>query len=327
MLWLHCLAAIIAVCLTTDNPAFGQTTATGSGLVYPNKPIRVVTGGVGSGSDFVARLIAPGLSDSLGQRIIVDNRGSGVIPGEIVAKALPDGYTLLLYGNAMWLSPFMQDRIAYDAIRNFSPISLTTTTPNILMVQPTLAVNSVKELIALAKSRPGELNYGSGPAGSLTHLAAELFKVMAGVNVVRINYKGVALALNDLLAGQVQLMFPTPATVMAHIKSGRLKALAVTSAQPSALVPGVPTVASSGLPDYAFVAIQGIFAPAGTPAPIINRLNQEIVRLVNKADMKEKLLSTGVEAVGSSPGHLAAAVKSEMASMGKVIKDAGIRGE
>jgi tripartite-type tricarboxylate transporter receptor subunit TctC len=287
----------------------------------------MVTGGVGSGSDFVARLIAPELSASLGQPMIVDNRGSGVIPGEIVAKAPPDGYTLLLYGNAMWLAPFMQDRVAYDVTRDFSPVSLTTTTPNILVVQTTLPVNSVKELIALAKARPGELNYGSGPAGSLTHLAAELFKVMAGVNVVRINYKGVALAINDLLAGQVQLMFPTPATVMPHIKSGRLKALAVTSASPSALVPGVPTIASSGLPGYTSVAIQGVFAPAATPAPIINRLNEEIVRLVNRANMKEKLLSTGVEAVGSSPAQLAAAVKSEMASMGKVIKDAGIRGE
>ena len=141
------------------------------------------------------------------------------------------------------------------------------------------------------------------------------------------NYKGVALAINDLLAGQVQLMFSTPATVMPHIKSGRLKALAVTSADPSALVPGVPTVASSGLPGYASVAIQGVFAPAATPAPIINRLKEEIVRLVNRPHMKEKLLSTDVEAVGSSPAHLAAAVKSEMASMGKVIKDAGIRGE
>ena len=318
MRWLRCLAAITAASLAAP-----MATA----QVYPVKSIRVVTGGVGSGSDFVARLIAQGLSASLGRQVIVDNRGSATIPGEIVARSMPDGYTLLLYGNAMWLSPFMQERVPYDAIKDFAPISLTTTTPNILIARSTVPANSVKELIALAKSKPGELNYGSGPAGSLSHLAADLFKVMAGINVVRVNYKGIGLALNNLLAGEVQLMFPTPSSVMAHIKSGRLKALAVTSAQPSALVPGVPTVASSGLPGYTSVDIQAMFAPAATPAAIVNRVNRETVRLVTGTDMKDRLFSAGVEAVGSPPAHLAAAVKSEMTSMGKVIRDAGIRGE
>ncbi len=294
---------------------------------YPNKPIRIVTPGTGGGTDLTARMIAPGLSGSLGQQVVVDNRPSGVIAGGIASKAQPDGYTLLIGGSSHWLAPFMQDNLPFDPVRDFSAITLAVSMPNILVVHPSVAANSVKELIALAKSRPGELNYASALAGGTIHLAAELFKAMAGVNIVRVPYKGSGPALNDLIAGQVQVMFATAGSVAPHIKSGRLRALAVTTSQPSALAPGLPAVAAAGLPGYESVAMFGMFAPARTPATIISRLHQEIVGVLNKADVKQRFFNVGVETVGSSPEEFAAAVKSEIARMGKVIKSAGIRAD
>ncbi|MBI3939178.1 MAG: tripartite tricarboxylate transporter substrate binding protein [Betaproteobacteria bacterium] len=297
-----------------------------SGQAYPNKPIRIVAPEAGGGGDFAARLIALGLSGSLGQQVIVENRGgaSGIIAGRTVAKAPPDGYTLLFYGSIFWIGALLQD-VPYDPVADFSPITLATSSPNILVVHPSLPVNSVKELIALAKARPGELNYAS-TTGSTPHLAAELFKAMAGVNIVRIPYKGAGPALNDLIGGQVQLMFPVAAAVTPHVKSGRLRALAVTSVEPSELVRGLPTVAAT-VPGYESVQMTAMFAPAKTPATIINRLNQEIVQVLNRADVKEKFFNAGAKVVGGSPEQLMATMKSEMARLGKVIKDAGIRAE
>ncbi len=243
-----------------------------SGQHYPNKPVRMVTAEVGAAGDFVARLVAPGLSDSLGQQVIVENRGgSGVIPIGIVAKALPDGYTLLVFGSTLWLLPFIQD-VPYNPVRDFSPITLAVTTPLLLVVHPSLPVKSIAELIAWAKAKPGELNYASGISGSATHLPAELFKAMAGVNIVRIAYKGGAPALSALIGGEVQVMFATASGAGPHVNSGRLRALAVTSAQPSALFPDLPTVAAAGLPGYDAASIMCIFAPAKTPAALIDRL-------------------------------------------------------
>ncbi|MBI3069132.1 MAG: tripartite tricarboxylate transporter substrate binding protein, partial [Betaproteobacteria bacterium] len=251
-----------------------------SGQDYPNKPIRLVTAAPGGALDVAARLIARGLTGSLGQQVVVDNRGgSAVIAAEIVVKAPPDGYTLLFYASAVWLLPSLRDSVRYDPVRDFLPITLATRAPHILVVHPSVPVNSVKELIVLGKARPGELNYASGPTGSSIHRAAELFRAMAGVNIVRVPYKGSAQGLNDLIAGEVQLMFPTTASAMPHVKSDRLRALAVTSAEPSALAPGLPTVAASGVPGYEAVAMTGIWAPAKTPGAIIARLNQEIVRV------------------------------------------------
>ncbi|MBI4189464.1 MAG: tripartite tricarboxylate transporter substrate binding protein [Betaproteobacteria bacterium] len=295
-----------------------------SGQEFPNKPIRMVTSPPGGGADFASRLIAQGLSGPLGQQVIVDNRG-GIIPMEIVSKAPPDGYTLLLSAS-LWLTPLLQNT-PYDPVRDFSPITLVGNSPNVLVVHPSLPVKSVKELIALAKARPGELNYASGATGASTHLAAESFKSMAGVDIARIPYKGNGPALNALIGGQVQLMFATAGSVTPHLKSGRLKGLAVTSARPSALAPGLPAVTTSGLAGYESAAPYGIFAPAGTPATLINRLNQEIVRVLKQADVKDRFFNSGIEIVGSSPEGLAATVKSEMARSGKVIKDAGIRAE
>ncbi|MBI4191071.1 MAG: tripartite tricarboxylate transporter substrate binding protein [Betaproteobacteria bacterium] len=297
-----------------------------SGQTYPNKPIRIVAGAPGGGGDLVARLLAPGLSNNLGQQVIVENRGGagGVIAAQTVVKASPDGYTMLLYGNGIWLLPFMNDNLPYDPVRDFAPITLATTSPNILVVHPSLPVKSVKELIVYAKGKPGELNYASSGIGASDHLAAELFRSMAGVDIVRINHKGTAAALTDLIGGSVQLMFPSAGSVAPHIKSGRLRAVAVTTAQPSALVPGLPTVAASGLPGYERVQVLGILAPAKTPAAIISRLNQEIVRILNNADVQKRFFSAGVETIGNSPQEFAATIKSDMAVMGKVIRDAGI---
>jgi tripartite-type tricarboxylate transporter receptor subunit TctC len=295
------------------------------GQEYPTKPIRIIVTEAGGGGDFVARLIGPGLTSALGQPVIVDNRPGGVLPRQIVAKAPPDGYTLLGSASILWLGPFLEDT-PYDPVRDFSPITLAVKQPLVLVTHPSLPVKSVRELIAFAKARPGELNIATGGTGGTPHLAAELFKSMAGINIVRIPYKGQATALTDLIGGQVHLNFGLPGSVMPHVKSGKLRALAVTSTQPSALVPGLPTVAAA-LPGYESGLIYGIFAPAKTPAAIINRLNQEAVRVLNRADMREKFLDASLEVVASSPKELADAVSLDMARMGKVIKDAGIRAE
>ncbi len=293
---------------------------------YPNKSIRIITSGVGGGNDFVARLIAQGISSPLGQQVIVENRASGVIPGELVSQAQPDGYTLLVYGGTLWIGPLLQ-KTSYDALKSFSPITLAERAPNVLAVFPSSGVNSVKELIALAKAKPGALNYASTATGSSTHLTSELFKSMAGVDIVRVPYKSVASALTDLMGGQVQMMFTSPPTVAPHMKSGRLRVLAVTSPEPSALAPGLPTVAAAGVPGFESVTITGIFAPATTPKPVIDRLNREIVRFVKLPETKEKFLNTGSEAAGTTPEELAAAVKAEVARWGKVIKDAGLKAD
>ena len=297
-----------------------------SGENYPSKSVRMVTAEVGAAGDLVARSIAPGLSESFGQPVVVENRGgSGVIPIQTVAKAQPDGYTLLVFGTALWLLPFIQD-VSYS-VRDLAPITLAVTTPLLLVVHPSLPVKSVKELIALAKARPGTLNYASGIAGSATHLPAELFKSMAGVDIVRVAYKGGGPALTAILGGEAQVMFATSSGAGPHVGSGRLRALAVTSAQPSALFPGLPTVAASGLPGYDAASIMCVFAPARTPPALIGRLNQEITRVLNKPEVKERFVRAGSEVVASSPAELAAAIKADMARMGKVIKAAGIRAE
>jgi tripartite-type tricarboxylate transporter receptor subunit TctC len=291
---------------------------------YPVKPIRFVTGGIGGSSDFTARVLVQEISSPLGQPIIVDNHPSGVIPGQLVSRAAPDGYTLLVASSLFWVGPLLQ-KTPYDVVRDFSPITITEISPSTVVVHPSLPVRSIKDLIALAKAKPGELNYGTTAIGSGSYLAGELFKSMAGVNIVRIMYSGSAAAtISALLAGETQVQFGGGAS-MSHIKSGRLRALAVTSSQPSALFPDLPTVAASGLPGFEAVSITTVFAPARTPEAIIKRLNQEIVYALKKEDVKAKFFNSGVETVGSSPEQLAATVKVEMARWGKVIKDAGIK--
>jgi len=294
---------------------------------YPEKPVRLVTGAPAGGADLVARLVAAGLSENWAQQVIVDNRGNGAIPGQILARAQPDGYTLLVNGSNIWILPFLQNHVPYDPVKDFSTITLTASFPNILVVHPAVAAKSVRELIALAKAKPGSLNYASGPTGSANHLAAEIFKAMAGVDIVRVSYKGSAAALTDLIAGQVQVMFPNAGAVTPYIKSGRLRVMAIASAQPSTLAPEIPTVAASGLPGYESATTVGMFAPARTRASLIARLHQDIVRLIYTPEVKEKFFNAGAEVVGNTPQQFAATVKSDMARLGKVIRDAAIRGE
>jgi tripartite-type tricarboxylate transporter receptor subunit TctC len=302
-------------------------TLCGAGAVfaqdYPAKPIRMVVTGVGSGGDFAARMIALGVSPALGQQIIVDNRGSGNLPAEIVSKSPPDGYTLCLSAAPLWITPFLR-KTPYDPVTDFAPVTLVVTAPNILVVHPSLPVHSVKALIALIRARPGALNYATSGIGGSGFLAAELFKSMARADMVRVNYKSGGLALTELMSGEVQLFFANAGAVAPHMKSGRLRALAVTSSEPSPLLPGLPTVAAGGLPGYELVSVQGIFAPARTPEVVVARLNREIVPFLRRADVKEKFFAAGMEPLGSPPEALAATVKSEMSRLGKVIKGAGI---
>jgi tripartite-type tricarboxylate transporter receptor subunit TctC len=290
---------------------------------YPAKPVRIVVTGVGSGGDFAARLIAQGVSGSLGQQMIVDNRGSGNVPAEVVSKAAPDGYTLCLSAAPLWIMPFLR-KTSYDPVKDFSPVTLVVTSPNILVVHPSLPAKSVKELIALIRARPGALNYATSGIGGSGFLAAELFKSMGRLDMMRVNYKSGGLAITELMSGHVQMFFANAGAVAPHMRSGRLKALAVTSATPSPLLLDLPTIAAGGLPGYELTSVQGLFAPAKTPDAVIARLNQEIVPFLQRPDVKQKFFAAGMESLGSPPEALAAAVQSEMARLGKVIKVAGI---
>ena len=290
---------------------------------YPAKPVRIVTSEAGGGADLITRLAAQGLAPALGQQVIVENRASA-LTGEFVANAAPDGYTLLINGSSIWISSLFR-KTAYDPVQDLAPITLVSRTPNIVVVHTSLPVKSIRDLIALAKARPGELNYASAGPGGAPHLSAELFKSMAGINVVGVTYRGNGPSVNALISGEVHMMISTAGSVASQLGSRRLNALAVTSAQPSALAPGLPTVASFGLPGYEVISTLGMFAPAKTPASLINYLNREIVSFLTKHEVRENFLSIGVETVGSSPDELSAKMKSEIARVGKLINDAGIK--
>ena len=290
---------------------------------YPLKPIRIVTFEAGGGSDIVSRLIAQGLSARLGQQVIVENR-VGVIAVETGAKAAPDGYTLLLGGSVIWTEPLLRKNVPWDAQNDFAPVTSTSRSPNMLVVHPSLPVTSVKELITLARSRPGELNYGSAGSGSTTHLAGELFMFLTGTKVTRIAYRGNSAAMTNLMGGHLQIMFPSVGEVTPHVKAGRVRPLAVTTAQVSSLAPNIPTVTDSGLPGYESASVLGILAPARTPPAIVNRLNQEIVQILNYEATREKFFSMGFESLGSSPEQFSGLIRSEIAKWGKVIAGAGL---
>ena len=293
-----------------------------SGQNFPNKPIRIVTSVAGGGGDVLARVIGQGISGPLGQPVIIDNR-TNIVLAETVAKAPPDGYTMLLVGDVLWVGPLLSGKT--DTMKDFSPISMLASDSNIVVVHPSLHVTSIKELIALAKTKPGAPNYASGPVGTTNHLAAELFKHMAGVNIVRIPYKGGAPAVVAVLGGQeAQMYFGNPASFLQHIKSGKLRALAVTSLKRSVVAPDLPTIAESGLPGYEMIGTDSMFAPAKTPVAVINQLNREIVRFLNTPEAKEKILSLGAEVVANSPKEHAEKLKSKMTILGNIIKAAGI---
>ena len=292
---------------------------------YPTRPIRIVTSPAGGSNDVIARTIAPGLGERMHQQIVIENRPAGVIPGQVVANAQPDGYTLLLTTGVLWISPLMQ-QTPFDAVKDFAPITEVLTYPSIVVVAAS-GPNTVKDLIALAEAKPGALNYASGSSGSNTHLTGELFKWMAGVNIVRIPYTGEAPALIGLLGGEAQAIFATGGLVSAQVKAGRLKILAVTSAQPSPLYPGVPTLAASGVPGFESSTDLGLLTRAGTPRSVIKRLNDEIVAVLRAPDVKEKIFGNGYVVVGSRSEDFATLIKNDIEKWSKLVKSAGIRAE
>ena len=285
---------------------------------YPGKLVRIVTATPGSNHDWGARLVAQELTPRIGQRVIVENRGTIAI--EYVAReAQPDGYTLLFYGSTVWLQPYLT-KANWDPVGDLAPITLAMSSPNVLVVHPSLPVKSVKDLIALAKARPGALNYSAGGGGSTPHIAAELFNYMANVRIVRINYKGSGPSMIGLLVGEVQMMFAALGPIVPHVKQGKVRALAVTTPNRSRLIPDLPPVGDT-LPGYASEAVIGFFAPRKTSASIVKLLNHEIVQSLKAAD-SQVLFNAGVEVVGNSPEEFAGFIKSEMTRMGQVIKSA-----
>jgi tripartite-type tricarboxylate transporter receptor subunit TctC len=292
---------------------------------YPSKPIRIIGGSAGGGNDNVARIIAQGISAPLGQPVIVENRSGGsVVSAEAGAKAPPDGYTLLVIGSALWVVP-MLEKAPYDVITDFAPVTLVTRVVSVVAVHPSLPVKSVKELIALAKAHPDQLNFASGSLGGSQQLATELFKSMSGTRFLAVPYKGGPPAVTAILSGEVQAMINDLGLVGPHVKSGKLRGLAVTSATPSLSAPGLPTVAESGLPGYEWIGVSGLYAPSKTPAAIVARLNREVVRVLTASEVKERFLTGGEEVVANSPEQFAAVIKIEMTKVAKILKDAGTR--
>lgn len=297
---------------------------------YPSRPVRlVVPFAPGGPNDIIARLVGGRLSDALGQQIVVENRAGagGNIGTDFVAKAPPDGYTLLSAGPGSLIVNPLLGAVPYDTARDFAPVSMMASAPNVLVVHPSLPARSVKELIELARARPRELNYASGGAGSTPHLSGALFAVMAGIAIVHVPYKGTGPASADLLGGQVQMAFFGIPPLLPHIKSGKLRALAVTGKRRSPELPEVPTVHEAALPGYEVSPWYGLLAPAGTPHPIVRKLNAEVTKIVHSAEMKKSLASQGAEPVGGTPDEYAAVLRADTATWARVIKEAGLRGE
>src|SRR5687767_13041359 len=288
------------LCFLLPPSAFLLSAPTTAGAQeYPAKPVRIITAPAGGGNDFSARLVARGIGGPLGQQVIVDNRPT-VLGPELVAKAAPDGYTVLVTGSAHWIAPLVE-KVNYDPVADFAAVTMVDRTPVILVVHPSLPVNNVKQLVALARAKPGQLNFSSGATGSSNWLGGMLFNYHAKVDTVRINYKGAAQAATAVMSGETQLMFSSPGAAMPHVTSGRLRALGVGSAGPSALAPGVPPLAASGVPGYLCETLHAIFAPAKTPAAIVARLHQETDRYLRSQEGKESFLKGGVEAAPSTP--------------------------
>ena len=297
---------------------------------YPVRPIKlVVASSPGGGSDILGRLIAQKLTELLGQQMVVENRAgaSGIIGVDLVAKSPPDGYTLILTQTSLAINPSMIKKMPYDALRDLAPISEIVAAPNVLVVHPSVPAKNVKELIALARSKPGRLVIASPGLGTSPHLSAELFKVMAKVDMEQVLFKGSGLGVISLLAGEVSVAFPTTPTVMPYMRSGRLRPLGVTGAKRAQVLPDVPTIAEAGLPGYESIQWYGILAPAGTPRPVIDRLYKEISRVLHMPDMQERLAAEGTEVIDGTPEVFAALIKSETEKWAKVIKAAGIKPE
>jgi tripartite-type tricarboxylate transporter receptor subunit TctC len=297
---------------------------------YPSKPIRfIVPFSPGGGNDLIARLIGTRLGDRWGQQVIVDNRpgAGGNIAAEIVARSTPDGYTVFLFNSATAIAPSLYGNLAFDVERDFEPIILIATSPFALVVHPAVAAQSVKDLIALAKAKPKSLTYASGGNGSSTHLAAEQFRQMVGIDLIHVPYKGAAPALVDLLAAQVSMYFSSIPPVLPHLKAGRVRALGVSSLTRSPLLPNLPTIAESGVPGYESGASYGIVAPARTPQAIVRKMNEEVGAALQDPELRSRLQNQGFDVIGGSPADFARYRKAEVARWAAVIKKSGARVE
>jgi tripartite-type tricarboxylate transporter receptor subunit TctC len=296
---------------------------------YPSKPVRlVVPFPAGGSTDIVGRIVGQKLGESLGHQVIIDNRGGagGTIGSDLVAKSAPDGYTLLLGTSSTHsIAPSLYAKLSYDPVKDFAPVTLICTATILLALHPSVPANTVKELIALAKKHPRELSFASGGNGSISHLVGEQFKAMAGVDMIHVPYKGDTPALVDLVSGQVSLEFGTAVAFLPYVKSGKLKALAVTNPKRSAIVPSVPTVTESGLPGFEALQWFGVFAPAATPKEIIARLHSDIVKALQNPDVRDKFVALGTDIVAGPPEQFAAFQKSEIAKWAKVVKQSGAR--
>ncbi len=295
---------------------------------YPTRSIRFVAPYVpGGGVDFVARVVAAKLSETIGQQVIVENRpGGGTnIGSELVARAAPDGYTLLVGGVPNTVNAVFFKKLPYDVVKDFAPVSQMTTAPNILAVHPSLPVRSARELIALAKQRRGELTFASAGIGSSNHLSGELFRVMAGVEIVHVPYKGGGAAVTDLLAGQVSMYFGTTPSTMPHVRTGKLRALGVTSLKRSRAAPDIPTMNEAALPGFENAAWHGLLAPAATPQGVIDKLHTEVTRVLRLPETIDRMAAQGVDVIASSPAELAAFIKQDLLKYDKLVKSAGIK--
>jgi tripartite-type tricarboxylate transporter receptor subunit TctC len=318
------LAALLAAgTLAAALPAFAQP-------AWPTRPVRlVVPQSAGGSTDLVARPLAQHLSAALGQPVLVDNRpGAGSVIGtEIVARAVPDGHTLLVIAASFTATPALHARLPFDSLRDFAPVALLSAFPNLLVVHPSLPVRSVQELIALARAKPGALNYGTSGAATGTHMSMELFMHMTGTRMTHIPYKGGAPSVQGLLTGEVQVNMATISTALPQVRAGKLRALAVTGAKRSSVVPDLPTVAEAGVPKFEYASWTGMLAPARTPEAVIARLNVEAVRAVGMPEMRALLAAEGAEPVGSTPAQFAAQIRTEVARWSDLVRAAKIRAD
>ncbi len=324
--WAWCFAIVGTVAIDAGPLTWAQTNS----AAYPVKPIRlIVPYAPGGPSDIFARTVGQVLTDAWSQPVIIDNRpgASGNVGTAAAAKAPPDGYTLNAVGISFAVAPALDTKLAYDPVRDFAPITLIATVNNLLVVHPALPVKSVRELIAFAHARPGQVSFASGGAGGAQHLAGELFNSMASIKMTHVPYKGSAPGLTALIGGETNVGFSDMLITLPHVKSGKLRALAVTGSERSALVPELPTIAESGLPGYSVTVWFGLLAPAATPSDIIGRINIEVVKSFKTTRMQERLAALGADPVASSPTQFADFVKSEMSKWAKVVKSAGIRVE
>ena len=319
--WLAWLAVLLGALLPP---------AAVSAQIYPARPIRIIVPqSPGGTTDFTARLVAPRLSERVGQSVVVDNRaGAGSLIGtDLVAKSAPDGYTLLVVASSLTIIPAMYRKVPFDPVRDFAPVTTLSSYPNLVVVHPSVPAGSIRELIALAKARPGALNYGSGGTGTGTQLGAHLFGSMAGIDIVHVPYKGGGPALTAVIAGEVQLYFAPMPTVLALARAGKVKALAVTSAKRSPVMPDLPSVAEGGLKDYDEKTWNGILAPARTTPAVVGRLSGELAAILTTGAVRERLAAEGSEPTWSRPEDFAAMIKGEVGKWAKVIRQAGIQPE